>query len=316
MRVLISGGFGFVGGRLAQHLHKAGHQVVLGSRKATSPPDWLSEAEVVKMEWNDCDLLADVCAGSDVIVHAAGMNAQDSVANPAKALSFNGVATVRFLDAGCKAGVKRFIYLSTSHVYGSPLQGAITEETCPRNLHPYATSHLAGESAVLYGTQRKHIEGIVLRLSNAFGAPAQAETNCWMLLVNDLCRQAVTLRSMTLRSRGLQRRDFITLQDVSHAVANMIDLPSNQIGDGLFNLGSSQSLRVIEMVELVQARCADVLGYTPEIIYSQSAKIEKNSDLTYGIDKLLSTGFCLRCNLSLEVDNILRFCMKSFTMSE
>jgi UDP-glucose 4-epimerase len=313
MRVLVCGGFGFVGGRLAQHLHQAGYQVALGSRTASSPPEWLRYAEVVKMDWNDCDSLASVCVGSDVIIHVAGMNAQDSFANPTEALAFNGVATARLLDAGCKAGVQRFIYFSTAHVYGSPLEGTITEETCPRNLHPYATSHLAGESAVLYANQRKKIEGIVLRLSNAFGAPAHAEADCWMLLVNDLCRQAVTLRTMTLRSTGLQRRDFITLEDVSRVVANMISLTGHQIGDGRFNVGSGKSLRVIDMVKLIQARCTEVLGYTPEIINPQPTKEnEKCPDLNYKIEKLLSTGFSLRNNSALEIDDILRVCDKPF----
>lgn len=313
MRVLISGGFGFVGARLAQHLHQAGYQVALGSRTESSPPGWLRDAEVVKMDWNDCDALASVCVGSDVIVHTAGMNAQNSLANPAEALAFNGVATARLLDAGCKASVQRFIYFSTAHVYGSPLEGMITEETYPRNLHPYATSHLAGESAVLYVNQCKKIEGIVLRLSNAFGAPAHAEANCWMLLVNDLCRQAVTLRSMTLRSTGLQRRDFITLEDVSRVVANMISLPSHQIGDGRFNVGCGKSLRVIDMVKLIQARCTEVLGYTPKIINPQSTKKNEISiDLDYKIERLLSTGFSLRNDSALEIDDILRMCDKSF----
>ena len=308
MRVLISGGFGFVGGRLAQHLHQAGHQVVLGSRTVSSSPEWLRDAEVVKMDWSDHDALAAVCASVDVIIHASGMNAQDSVANPAEALAFNGVATAHLLDAGCKNGVKRFLYLSTAHVYGSPLEGTITEETCARNLHPYATSHLAGESAVLYATQRKQIEGIVLRLSNAFGAPAHAEANCWMLLVNDLCRQAVNLRSMTLRSTGLQHRDFITLQDLSRVVAHMIDLPNNQIGDGLFNVGSGKSSRIIDKVELIQARCTEVLGYTPEIIRRQPAQNDESPNLDYRIDKLLNTGFSLSGNPTLEVDETLRMC--------
>lgn len=306
MRVLISGGFGFVGGRLAQHLYQAGHQVVLGSRMLRSPPKWLRDSEVVKMDWSDSGALAAVCNGIDVIIHASGMNAQDSVASPSEALAFNGLATAHLLDAGCKTRVKRFIYLSTAHVYGSPLEGTITEETCARNLHPYATSHLAGESVVLYATQREQIEGIVLRLSNAFGAPAHTEANCWMLLVNDLCRQAVNLRSMTLRSTGLQCRDFITLQDLSRVVAHMIDLSNNRIGDGLFNVGSGKSSRIIDMVELIQTRCTEVLGYTPEIFRPQSTESEQGCRLDYRIDKLLMTGFCLSDNAVFEIDKTLQ----------
>ena len=62
------------------------------------------------------------------------------------------------------------------------------------------------------------------------------------------------------------------MQDTSRVVAHMIDLPNNQIGDGLFNVGSGKSSRVIDMVELIQARCTEVLGYTPEIIRPQPAE--------------------------------------------
>jgi UDP-glucose 4-epimerase len=129
-----------------------------------------------------------------------------------------------------------------------------------------------------------------------------------MLLVNDLCRQAVNLRSMTLRSTGLQRRDFITLQDLSRVVAHMIDLPNNQIGDGLFNVGSGKSSRIIDKVELIQARCTEVLGYTPEIIRRQPAQNDESPNLDYTIDKLLNTGFSLSGNPTLEVDETLRMC--------
>lgn len=308
MRVLISGGFGFVGGRLAQYLQQSGHQVILGSRTVRSSAEWLREAEVVQTDWSDHDALVAVCANVDVIVHAAGMNAQDCVDNPVAALAFNGVNTAHLLSAGCKAQVKRFLYLSTAHVYGSPLEGTISEETCARNLNPYATSHLAGESVVLYAAQRRLIEGIVLRLSNAFGAPAHTEANCWMLLVNDLCRQAVNLRSMTLRSTGLQRRDFITLQDLSRAIAHMVDLSNKRIDDGLFNVGTGKSSRIIDMVELIQARCTEVLGYTPEIIRTQSSESEQDCYLDYRIDKLLMTGFCLSDNVVVEIDETLRLC--------
>ena len=154
MRILIAGGFGFVGGRLAEHFLQAGHQIVLGSRNESNPPDWLPQAEVAQIKWNDdCDLESS-CEGVDVIIHAAGMNVQDCAADPATALDFNGVATANLVEAASRAGVKKFIYLSTAHIYASLLVSTITEETLPRNLHPYATSHLAGEHAVLSASSR------------------------------------------------------------------------------------------------------------------------------------------------------------------
>lgn len=312
MRILIAGGLGFVGGRLGQYLHQAAHQIILGSRNASSPPDWLSQAEVVRTDWVDERALEKICGGADVVIQAAGMNAQDCAADPVVALEFNGLATARMVAAASRAGVKRFIYLSTAHVYASPLIGTITEDTCPRNLHPYSTSHLAGEHAVLSACQRGQMEGVVLRLSNAFGAPVHKDVNCWMLLVNDLCRQAVTKRSLTLRSAGVQRRDFVTLQDVGGAVSHVLDLSKEQIGDGVFNIGGAWTPRVIDMVELIRERCSAVLGFVPALIRPEPEEGELALDLDFQIDRLLASGFELCGNAATEIDATLLFCHEAF----
>lgn len=297
---------------MAQHLQQIGHQVVLGSRKVSKPPDWLPQAEVVQTCWGDESALDQICGGVEVVIHAAGMNAQDCAANPVAALEFNGLATARLLAASIRTDVKRFFYPSTAHVYASPLIGTITEDTCPRNMHPYASSHLAGESAVLNASQCDKIEGIVLRLSNAFGAPVDKFVNCWMLLVNDLCRQAVIKHSLTLRSAGLQRRDFVALHDVGRALAHLIDLRKEQAGDGIFNIGGAWSPRVIDMVDLVQERCSAVLGFTPNIIRPEPGDGDVLLDLDFKIDRLLATGFELSGNVVAEIDAALLFCSEAF----
>ena len=111
MRILITGGFGFIGGRIAAYLSQAGHQVLLGSRNERNPPVWLPQAEVVKSQWGDECAIQNSCEGVDVIVHAAGMNAQDCAADPIAAYDFNGVATKRLVEAASRVGVKKFIYL-------------------------------------------------------------------------------------------------------------------------------------------------------------------------------------------------------------
>jgi UDP-glucose 4-epimerase len=312
MRILITGGFGFVGGRLAVHLAQAGHQIVLGSRNSITPPAWLPQSEVVQIEWEDGRALEHSCNGADAVIHAAGMNAQECASDPIAALAFNGVATARLVAAASRAGVQRFIYLSTAHVYASPLVGAITEDTCPHNLHPYSSSHHAGESAVLSASQRGQIEGIVLRLSNAFGAPVHEDVNCWTLVVNDLCRQAVTKRSFTLRSAGVQRRDFVTLQDVSRAASHVLDLSKEHMGDGVFNIGGAWTPRVIDMADLIRARCSAVLGFVPALIRTEPDEGEAALDLDFKIDRLLASGFELSGNAATEIDATLLFCHEAF----
>jgi len=312
MNILITGGFGLVGGRAAKYLQQLGHHIILGSRKESNPPDWLPQGKVAHTDWSQESSLEELCRDVDVVIQAAGVNAQDCSNDPVAALEFNGVATARLHRAASKAGVKRFIYLSTAHVYASSLIGTISENTCPQNIHPYATSHFAGENAILGARQQEKIETVVLRLSNAFGAPMQSKTNCWMLLMNDLCRQAVCQHKLTLRSAGLQRRDFVTLQDVTNAIDHVVNLDTDQVEGKIFNIGGAWTPRVIDMLELVQDRCLTVLGFTPDAIYPKPTKKEVTIDLEFQINKLLSTGFKLSGNVIDEVDEMLLFCQKAF----
>ncbi len=309
-RILVTGGMGFVGGRVAQSLATRGDvTLTLGSRTVQASPCWLPSAQVVAMDWRSPQSLTLACDGINTLVHLAGMNDADCLRDPVAALEINAVNTARLMEAAKVAGVKRVIYFSTAHVYGPSLVGQINEFTLPKGRHPYATSHRAAEDVVLAANEK--LVSVVLRLSNGFGVPAHPAVNAWMLLVNDLCRQAITQRSMTLRSFGLQQRDFVTLHDVAQVVSHMLDLPKEMLADGLFNVGGGKSTRVIEMAQLIQARCTEVLGFTPEIIRPDPAANEANPNLDYCINKLLATGFTLTGNPQAEIDAILRMCNKT-----
>jgi UDP-glucose 4-epimerase len=316
MRILITGGFGFLGGRLAVHLAQAGHQIILGTRRSIASPVWLIQAEVAKIFWDDEMALDRSCEGVDVIIHAAGMNAQDCAADPVAAMAFNGLATARLVAAASYANVKKFIYLSTAHVYASPLAGVITEETCPQNFHPYASSHLAGEQAVSSKHSRNELQGIVLRLSNAFGAPMHKDVNCWMLLVNDLCRQAVQTRKLILQSSGLQQRDFISLTEVCYLAEKLITHTQLKQSN-IFNVGAGISESVLAMAQLIQNRCSKVLGFLPVLQYKQSALDERYPTLTYRTENLNTLGIsCKSLSNTVEIDKLLQFCQTTFNQTK
>jgi UDP-glucose 4-epimerase len=310
-RILVTGGFGFLGGRLAQYLaSQKSYEILLGSRRQSKSPFWLPQAKVVQTCWDSPQGLHEVCSGVDCIIHLAGMNAQECAADPDAAMKVNAVATAHLVQAAFRQKVKKFIYMSTVHVYGSPLGGVITEETKPASAHPYAISHQAGEDAVLASHQSGEIEGIVIRLSNAYGVPADKDVNCWMLLVNDLCRQAAISGRLVLRSAGLQKRDFISLHDFVRAIDHFIECPFGKSGDGIFNLGGEATYRVIELAELIAERCEAVFGYTPAIERPDSVLGEDSPELNYRIDKLKKTGFSLNGNIKKEIDATLDFCHK------
>lgn len=312
-KVLITGGLGFVGGRLAQSLcGRSDVDLILGSRQKHGPISWLPNGSVIAMDWTSEQSLLHACTGVDVLIHLAAMNDSDCLNDPAAALQVNAVNTARLVEMAKLAGVQRIIYFSTAHVYGPKLVGRIDETTLTKGRHPYATSHRAAEDVVL--AANGSIESIVIRLSNGFGAPTHPNVNTWMLLVNDLCRQAVMSKIMVMRSSGLQKRDFITLHDVTRVIGHIMDLPKVKLGDGIFNVGNGKSMRVIDMVQLIKMRCTEVLGFTPKIVRPEPTVGEKSEHLDYCVEKLLNTGFNLNGNPNDEIDEILYMCQKSFVV--
>jgi UDP-glucose 4-epimerase len=271
-------------------------------------PAWLEQGESIRVDLLAEEDLVSVVEGMDAVIHLAAMNEIDCAADPARALLVNGMGTLRLLRAARTAGVRRFIYFSTAHVYGSPLKGSISERTTPRPGHPYAITHRAAEDFVLSAHDRKQLIGIVVRLSNGTGAPVDLHVKRWTLLGNDLCRQAVTAKQLVLRSSGVQKRDFVALSDVSGAVLHLLRLPERSVGDGLFNLGGGHAIRVLDFAEMVADRTERLMGFRPPIVKPATASDEGAHELDYNMDKIEATGFRLKGSLEAEIDRTLLLC--------
>ncbi len=315
MNILITGGFGYLGGRLAQFLvSQTDYKVYLGSREQRECPAWLPRANIVQIVWSSQDGLTQICKDIDAVVHLAGMNSQDCAADPVAAIECNAVSTARLLQACIRQNVKRFVYISTAHVYSSSLIGNINEETCSVALHPYATSHRAGEDVVLAAHHRREIEGVVIRLSNAYGAPAHKDANCWMLLVNDLCKQAVISNRLVLESSGGQRRDFVSISDACLSIRHLLKLPVQSLGNGLFNVGGNWAPTILEMAEYIAELFYLETGKKPEITRNLACETERDNliYLNYGMKKIIDTGFQLsdKSNIDKEISGLIQFCLR------
>ena len=312
--VLVTGGLGYIGGRVCQHLSRESSiQLRVGTRdQQQSKPDWLTNGCIVNFDLDDQNSLDKACDGVHTIIHLASINEIDCAADPIRALNINSLGSIKILDAAIKADVQRFIYFSTAHVYGSLLLGTLTEETLPRPQHPYAITHKTAEDFVLAAHEKGYINSTVLRLSNGFGCPERANINRWTLLVNDLCKQAVTKSKLVLHSSGTQQRDFITLTDVSRAVKHVLDMTDEQNCNGLFNLGGDESMKIINMAENVADRCNNILNTKINIESVKSNKNESSNQFVYSMEKIKTTGFELESNILEEIDNTLILCRNSF----
>ena len=310
MRILITGASGLVGSRIYADLQRRGYSLRLTTR--SSKLELQASHEVTQIDWGDESTLLAACQDVQVVIHAAGMNADDCIANPCGALSVNGVGSSKLGIAARRAGVGRLIYFSTAHVYSSPLTGNLAEDDCPTNLHPYASSHLAAEFALRYAGQDGGMQVLVLRMSNAFGAPLSPQSNCWGLLVNDLCRQYAQKGSLQLASSGQQWRDFVPLSDVCDVMARLLDSKHDFNSVGVLNLGG-RPLRVIEMAELVRARILARYGQSPEIKLPAAVHGKPNLDsLNYRCDRLSNLIGPLKLDFADEIDGLLDFCKRHF----
>jgi UDP-glucose 4-epimerase len=306
--ILITGGFGLLGGRLSQYLSDD-YNVILGTRCNQDTPNWLPAAKVSKIDWDNERSLNAACESVDIIIHASGLNAQRCSDSPEKALLVNGVFTQNLVKAAVNQSVKKIIYLSTAHVYSGSLIGVITEDTPTINTHPYATSHVVGEESVLSAVSQGDIEGSVVRIANVFGSPVSKSVNCWMLLVNDLCKQAVVEKSLILHSNSEVVRDFVTINDFCSVIKFLIE---NKVTGNIVNIGSGKACTIGEMASRIQSNCLSVLGFEPPIALENNSPIKKNL-LDFQTNHLNNTDFKFINDFDAEIKKLIHFCKESFT---
>ena len=311
MNVLITGGFGYLGQRLGRYLHDSGINIYLASRNINNKPNWLKNGEALKVNWDNTSLLFDGLPKINALVHAAGTNAAFSSHYPDLAKDFNGGATAKLLQDSIKSNVSKFIYLSTAHVYSSSLEGVISESTIPSNNHPYATSHLLGEQYVLEANLSGKIKGSVLRLSNCYGPPVDKSADCWNLLVNDICLQAIKFNSINLKTSGTQSRNFIPISEFCRVVEYLIRTDSGKLDKPIFNIGG-ESMSIIEMANLVAHIFYKKYHKKIDIFRKNDLNHTNMKKFEYKMSWLKDSNFDRNYNPEKEIEDLLDFCKLYF----
>jgi UDP-glucose 4-epimerase len=311
VRVLITGGLGYVGGRVADYLRQSqGHfnLRLLSRRPMRAWPEWAHAHEVIQGDVLEPPVLERAMAEVDVVLHLAALNEIDSARDPQRALLVNAGGTARVIEAAATAGARRLIYMSTFHIYGPCAQFNITEGVVPRPTHPYAISHRAAEDFVLAARDQGKLATLVLRLSNGYGCPRDPGVNRWTLVFTDLCRQAVEKHRLILRSSGRQKRDFISLEDVARATVHFLNLPDDQWGNGLFNLGGDCPLSILEIAQAIADEYERSYGTRMEIEAGDAPDPAGFEQVRYDIAKLKATGFLHEGDLRKEIRATFRMC--------
>jgi UDP-glucose 4-epimerase len=174
MRILVTGGAGYIGSVVAEELIKSGHAVtaydnlVKGHAEAVAP-----EAEFVEGDLNDSDLLKRVFRQSEIeaVIHLAAYSlVGESVQNPAKYYENNVAAGLKLLDAMNASEVRKIVFSSTAAVYGEPEKQPVTETDKLQPTNPYGETKLAFENALRWYEKAYDLKYASLRYFNAAGA--------------------------------------------------------------------------------------------------------------------------------------------------
>lgn len=255
MRVLVTGGLGFVGRAVARDLVGAGHRVDVLSRGrgGVGPP---AGASLVEGDIRDRARVVEVVAGGryDGICHLAALTrGRDSVADPLAYYDVNLGGTVNLLAAVEAAGPVgerpvRFVFASTSIVYGSQRTGALGEDLPPAPESPYGASKVAAEQLVGYYAATGGISAVTLRCFNVAGAvDGYADADPTRIIPNVLRAIRGELPHVTVNGDGSAVREFTHVLDVARAFR--LALEATGAGDApVYNVGTGRGVSIREVI--------------------------------------------------------------------
>lgn len=308
MRILVTGGFGYLGSHLSNYFLNKGHQVKILSRTAHPElSEWSQQFEVIIGDVSEYSSIENCCRDTDVVIHTAALNEVDCRMKPKEALLVNGLGTRNLLEDAYQNHVKKFIYFSTFHVYGLPKTDIITEETLPDPINNYSITHYLAERYCRQFEVEKKVKSYILRISNGYGAPLFKSVASWNLVLNNLCSTAFSQKKIVMRSRGTQERDFIGIRDIMQGVDIFIEKDIADRGDNVYNLGSGRNTSIISLANAV----AEVYKER----YNKDIKIEIPEDAAepdiqvpfkFSIDKIKKLGYKPTSIIRKEIHNIFK----------
>lgn len=262
-RALVTGGAGFIGSHLVEGLLNRGLRVTVLDNLSTGRLDNLPKGSVRFIEGSILDegVLADAIQGASVVFHlAASVSVPASVDNPMESLRTNAHGTAMTLDAARKAGVQRFIYSSSSAVYGDSPTMPKLENQLPDPISPYAAGKLAGEQFVRAYATCFGMECVSLRYFNVFG-PRQRADSPYAAVIPIFLSRIREGKPLRVYGDGEQTRDFTFVTDIVRA--NLLALDAEHLSGSAYNIACGERVSLNQLIH----EMSRIVGYNLPVEY-------------------------------------------------
>ena len=248
MKILVTGGAGFIGSYTVNRLIEEGHDVVVLDNLSSGKISNINkDVRLIIGDITDSDLIKHLNSLQfNAVIHlAAQTSVPFSVKEPVEDMNKNIKGTINLLKALETLNVKKIIFASSAAVYGNQTHLPISESFRCQPDSPYGISKLAAEFYIIFFCKRLNIEYNILRYANVYG-PNQSK-NGEGGVVNIFAERALKGKALTIYGDGNQTRDFIYVKDVANA--NVAALTAKS---GIFNVSNNVETSIINLINVIQ----------------------------------------------------------------
>ncbi len=253
--VVVTGGAGFIGSELVRHLISRGIRVVVVDNLINGKREYLDgvlgqQVQLMVEDIRDHRRMADLMQGVGVVFHLACLGVRHSIHSPAENHEVNASATLKLLSTARAVGVKRFVYVSSSEVYGTAHWVPMSEEHPCFPMTVYGASKLAGESYTRAFYQTYNYPTVVVRPFNTYGPRCHHEGDSGEVIPRFLLRCMAGL-PMVVFGDGIQTRDFTYVTDTARGIC-LAGLSENAVGETI-NIGSGSEISINDLASEIRA---------------------------------------------------------------
>ena len=259
MKILITGGAGFIGSHLVDYLvtKKNIKKIIVldnirdGSLKNLKNSTKSKKFFFYKKDIRNFNSIKNSFKNIDIVYHLAALSdVVPSIEEPIEYLDTNIMGTVNVLEAMKKNNVKKIIYAASSSCYGIPKKFPTTENDEIKPMYPYALSKNLGEQIIKHWSKTYKIEFVSLRLFNVYGTRSRTNS-AYGAALGVFLKQKLSNHPFTIIGNGKQKRDFIHVDDVVKAFYLSINKSAKNI---ILNIGSGNPHSVLELVKILKGK--------------------------------------------------------------